>query len=311
MCLYHRYPAASAGALTVEKAKQISNENLYRIAVKQRLKSYSNVMKINFRGKDANWIPPAYVINETSQLKTDGEPVDLKDYSTQYVKRKAFADMIEAFIGAFLISTDYTITMQFMKWLSIDVIPLDKNNHIMEVPSILCSYSTNDEIRPIVGKFYKEQAFDDIEKIINYNFKNKAYLIAAFTHPSSFANRLTNCYERLEFLGDAVLDFLVTRHIFITDTKITPGRVTDIRQDLSNNGRLAYILVAYRLHTKILHNSPDLFGKIQMYAGDNEVFPKDSSSEIILNTDIDQWADSTAPKALADVFEALVGAIFL
>lgn len=27
--------------------------------------------------------------------------------------------------------------------------------------------------------------------------------------------------------------------------------------------------------------------------------------------DIDQWADSTAPKALADVFEALVGAIFL
>ncbi|CAF5033851.1 unnamed protein product, partial [Rotaria magnacalcarata] len=48
-----------------------------------------------------------------------------------------------------------------------------------------------------------------------------------------------------------------------------------------------------------------------MYAGDNEVFPKDSSSEIILNTDIDQWADSTAPKALADVFEALVGAIFL
>ncbi|CAF2107810.1 unnamed protein product [Rotaria magnacalcarata] len=311
MCLYHRYPAASAGALTVEKAKQISNENLYRIAVKQRLKSYLNVMKINFRGKDANWIPPAYVINETSQLKTDGEPVDLKDYSTQYVKRKAFADMIEAFIGAFLISTDYTITMQFMKWLSIDVIPLDKNNHIMEVPSILCSYSTNDEIRPIVGKFYKEQAFDDIEKIINYNFKNKAYLIAAFTHPSSFANRLTNCYERLEFLGDAVLDFLVTRHIFITDTKITPGRVTDIRQDLSNNGRLAYILVAYRLHTKILHNSPDLFGKIQMYAGDNEVFPKDSSSEIILNTDIDQWADSTAPKALADVFEALVGAIFL
>jgi dsRNA-specific ribonuclease len=35
-----------------------------------------------------------------------------------------------------------------------------------------------------------------IEKTIHHEFKNKAYLIAAFTHPSSFANRLTNCYER-------------------------------------------------------------------------------------------------------------------
>ena len=57
------------------------------------------------------------------------------------------------------------------------------------------------------------------------------------------------------------------------------GRVTDIRQDLSNNGRLAYILVACGLHTKILHNSPDLFGKISMYAGDDDMFPKDLSTE--------------------------------
>ena len=57
------------------------------------------------------------------------------------------------------------------------------------------------------------------------------------------------------------------------------GRVTDIRQDLSNNGRLAYILVAYRLHTKILHNSPNLFGKISIYAGDENLFPNDSSTE--------------------------------
>jgi hypothetical protein len=55
------------------------------------------------------------------------------------------------------------------------------------------------------------------------------------------------------------------------------GRVTDIRQDLSNNGRLAYILVACGLHRKILHNSPDLFGKISLYAGDEDLFSKDSS----------------------------------
>ncbi|CAF3463043.1 unnamed protein product [Rotaria sp. Silwood1] len=310
MALYHRHPLASAGALTVEKAKQISNENLYRIAVQKQLKCYLNVMKINFRGKDANWLPPGYIINEIEQMKNNYE-FNIKRYNNQYVKRKAFADMIEAFIGAFLISTNYIITIEFMKWLGLDVIPLNDNNNIMEIPSILCPCNKNNEINQIVEKFYIEQEFFDIENVIKYKFNNKAYLIAAFTHPSSFTNRLTNCYERLEFLGDAVLDFLVTRHIFANNTNITPGRVTDIRQDLSNNGRLAYILVKYRLHTKILHNSPDLFGKISLYAGDDELFPKDSLIDNQLSKDIDQWADSTAPKALADVFEALVGAIFL
>ena len=61
------------------------------------------------------------------------------------------------------------------------------------------------------------------------------------------------------------------------------GRVTDIRQDLSNNGRLAYILVSCGLHKKILHNSPDLFGKMSIYAGDDTVFPKDISTEELLS----------------------------
>jgi hypothetical protein len=64
---------------------------------------------------------------------------------------------------------------------------------------------------------------------------------------------------------------------------ISIGRVTDIRQDLSNNGRLAYILVACGLHKKILHNSPDLFSKINEYAGNEELFPKDLSTDIDLS----------------------------
>ncbi|CAF3996300.1 unnamed protein product, partial [Rotaria magnacalcarata] len=135
--------------------------------------------------------------------------------------------------------------------------------------------------------------------------------------------------HRLEFLGDALLDFLVTRHVFVNyNQNVTPGKVTDIRQDLSNNGRIAYILVACDLHKKILHNSTDLFSQISSYAGDEDLFPKDQSTDEYLSKwmnlaylnkrktsisiyDLDQWADSTAPKALAGVFEALVGAIFL
>ncbi|CAF4572583.1 unnamed protein product, partial [Rotaria magnacalcarata] len=113
-------------------------------------------------GKDANWLPPGYKMNEP-ELTTG------QQYSHQNAKRKAFSDMIEAFIGAFLISTNYITTIKFMDWLGLNVMP---NN-------------------------------------------TQAYLIAAFTHPSNYANRITDCYERLEFLGDALLDFLVTRHVFV------------------------------------------------------------------------------------------------
>ena len=88
----------------------------------------------------------------------------------------------------------------------------------------------------------------------------------------------------LEFLGDAVLDFLVTRHVFVAyNQQVTPGRVTDIRQDLSNNGRLAYISVACDLHKKLLHNCTDLFGQISRYAGDETLFPTNQSTEEYLS----------------------------
>ncbi|CAF4363360.1 unnamed protein product [Rotaria sp. Silwood2] len=207
MSLYYRYHLASAGLLTAKKIKQISNENLYRLVVKKQLKNYLNVNKIVFRGKDANWLPPGYSIDETKLTISE-------QFSHQKAKRKAFSDMIEAFIGAFLISSNYKTTIEFMHWLGLDVIPINE-------------------------------------------------------------------------------------------------QVTDIRQDLSNNSRLAYILVACGLHRKILHNSTDLFGHISLYAGDEDLFPKDQSTEQYLSKDLDRWANSTAPKALADVFEALVGAIFL
>ena len=212
MCLYHRYPSAGAGALTVAKAKQISNGNLYRLALQKRLKKSLNVMQVEFRGKNANWFPPGYVLSEDQPVKGTGE-LGLRRYTHQKMKRKAFADMIEALIGAFLVSTDYTVTLQYMKWLGLDVIPLNEKglslhspsadrlfssvvDQLIDTPSILCSSARPEELLPTIERFYQEQDFSQIEEIIRYSFREKAYLIAAFTHPSSFVNRLTTCYER-------------------------------------------------------------------------------------------------------------------
>lgn len=47
--------------------------------------------------------------------------------------------------------------------------------------------------------------YDELENSIGYKFHHISYLLQAFTHASYQPNRLTDCYQRLEFLGDAVL----------------------------------------------------------------------------------------------------------
>lgn len=54
--------------------------------------------------------------------------------------------------------------------------------------------------------------YDDFERILNYKFNDRSYLLQAMTHASYSPNRVTDCYQRLEFLGDAVLG-----RIIITD----------------------------------------------------------------------------------------------
>lgn len=47
--------------------------------------------------------------------------------------------------------------------------------------------------------------FEKVEKLIGYQFRDKGFILQAFTHPSYTSNSITDCYQRLEFVGDAVL----------------------------------------------------------------------------------------------------------
>jgi endoribonuclease Dicer len=48
---------------------------------------------------------------------------------------------------------------------------------------------------------------------LGYSFGNKSLLVQALLHASAMENYHFPSYQRLEFLGDAVLDFLVTRFV--------------------------------------------------------------------------------------------------
>lgn len=49
------------------------------------------------------------------------------------------------------------------------------------------------------------EGVDDLESRLGYKFRDRSFLLQAITHASYSNNRITDCYQRLEFLGDAVL----------------------------------------------------------------------------------------------------------
>lgn len=53
-----------------------------------------------------------------------------------------------------------------------------------------------------------------VEEILDYKFEDKSLLLEAFTHSSFMeTNKLDSCYEKLEVLGDSILDYVANSNL--------------------------------------------------------------------------------------------------
>ena len=120
-----------------------------------------------------------------------------------------------------------------------------------------------------------------VEKKINYFFNNRDYLIQAFTHKSVSALPRGN-YERLEFLGDAVIDIIISRELMREFPEGDEGLLTQRRASLVRKSFLSKI-------SRML----DLLDFINI--------------ESSVNMNIEKIAE----KQEANLFEAIIGAIYL
>jgi ribonuclease-3 len=130
------------------------------------------------------------------------------------------------------------------------------------------------------------KSFDSLMKKIEYNFTDDAYLENALTH-SSYSNEYKvkglalPSNERLEFLGDAVLEIVVSEYLYDNFKELGEGRLTRIRQQLVCEKALA------RVSSNI-----SLGEYIHLGRGEE--------------TDC-----RTRPKVLADTLEAVLAAIYI
>ena len=128
-------------------------------------------------------------------------------------------------------------------------------------------------------------SLDKLEEKINYTFKNRKLIRQAMTH-SSFTNEQKinhyEHYERVEFLGDAVLELVSSEFLFLENPTMSEGNLTKTRASAVCEQALAITARELELGKFML------FGKGEEATGGRE---RDS--------------------IIADAVEALIGAIYL
>lgn len=119
----------------------------------------------------------------------------------------------------------------------------------------------------------------NLEEILKYKFRTKELVTEALTH-KSYKQHYDN--ERLEFLGDAVLDLIVGEYLYKTFPKSNEGELSKLRASLVNEGG---------------------FTKLANYLGLGEY--------IYLSNAEEKNGGREKPSLLSNAFEAIIGAIYL
>ncbi len=86
-----------------------------------------------------------------------------------------------------------------------------------------------------------EEALQQIEQVIGYNFSNRNLLSKAFTHSSGVDNRLLS-NERLEFLGDSVLAVVICQTLFERFPGYLEGDLTKVKSMLVSRRTCAQVI---------------------------------------------------------------------
>uniref|UniRef100_A0A8C0V7S5 ribonuclease III n=1 Tax=Cyanistes caeruleus TaxID=156563 RepID=A0A8C0V7S5_CYACU len=273
-------------------------------------------------------------------------------HTEQCIADKSIADCVEALLGCYLTSCGERAAQLFLCSLGLKVLPVIKKTDWEGTPcattencnseqknhspnSVSASVANSEPSlckdleygclkipprcmfdHPDAEKTLNHliSGFENFEKKINYSFKNKAYLLQAFTHASYHYNTITDCYQRLEFLGDAILDYLITKHLYEDPRQHSPGVLTDLRSALVNNTIFASLAVKYDYHKYFKAVSPELFHVIddfvQFQMEKNEMQGMDSELRRS-EEDEEKEEDIEVPKAMGDIFESLAGAIYM
>ncbi|KAL9089736.1 MAG: hypothetical protein Q9159_002383 [Coniocarpon cinnabarinum] len=246
---------------------------------------------------------------------------DTETGKNQNLSEKTIADVCEAMIGAALVShvtTGREDTDKFdnaVKAVTAFVSSTDSMTHDMQ---------TWDDYRKAyqIPTSYSEACTavelnkaERVEKIHPYKFKHVKLLTSAFTHPS-YPRQWAKApnYQRLEFLGDSLLDMTAVKFLFDTYPTKDPQWMTEHKMAMVSNKFLAALCAMLGLGKYLDHHSNALSGQFTTFHHEYDEAEREAQRDAQGQAGQSRgfWQSlSDPPKALADVVEAYVGAMFV
>ena len=185
------------------------------------------------RGK---WIPACFEYSEGAELISEGS-----------FARKVYADMVESILGLVYIEFGYGVSLKVADELQV-TLPWDNE------------MGDNSDNRTEHIQFC-----ETIRRCTGYDgFKHKELAVEAFTHPSALHPSVPS-YQRLEWIGDAVLCLTAREWILANFPDRTLGEMVVMEAALVANETLAFLSMKYGLHQNLNHRDQSLPARIESY----------------------------------------------
>ncbi|KAG5983695.1 hypothetical protein E4U55_007444 [Claviceps digitariae] len=304
------------GYLSFFKDRLVSNSRLSRAAIDTRLAKF--ILTKVFTGQ--KWRPIHLDNYDDTGLVAARRP-------PRTMSTKTLADVIEALIGASYvdggIEKAQACISVFINEISWQTITANRNVFYERARDHIAS-------RP--------RELEQLEDLVGYRFTKKSLLLEAMTHPSCLFNRDTRSYEHLEFLGDAILDYIIVRKLYAYTPPLPHHQMHMLKTAMVNGDFLAFLSL---YHSKARRAETIITADLEVLAQEEATplalwnFMRHSSEPIgveqaallkrfeAIRTDVlaamadgeyYPWAllaRMQAKKFYSDVFESLVGAMWV
>ena len=302
--LYGLHPDNDEFSYHVDRMLLICNKNLRDNAIKLKLFEFIRSQSFNRRA----WYPEGLVLKK-------GKKATAPNF--HQLGDKAVADVCEAIIGAAYLNS----------YESKDMDPA-----VRAVTELVCSANHSMMSWSDYYKMYTKPAYQtrkatqaqlhlaaQVETQHAYHFKWPLLLRSAFIHASyPYAYEKIPSYQRLEFLGDAILDMACVNYLFHTFPDKDPQWLTEHKMAMVSNQFLGALCVALGFHKHLLVFNPAVQRHITDYATDITEARREAEEDAVQSGKRpedcapDYWtAVRQPPKCLPDIVEAYVGAVFV
>jgi endoribonuclease Dicer len=302
--LYGIYPDNDEYSYHVDRMMLICNKNLRDNAVKLKLYEYIRSHSFNRRA----WYPEGLVLKKGKTAKAP---------NSHHLGDKTIADVCEALIGAAL------LTCHDSK---------DMDNAVRAVTELVSSENHNVTRYSDYYKLYKKPKYQtagataaqrdlarQLEEKHSYHFKYPRLARSAFVHPSyPFSYEHIPSYQRLEFLGDALLDMACVNFLFHEFPAHDPQWLTEHKMAMVSNQFLGALCVSLGFHRHLLLFNATFQKQIGDYVTEITEARIQAEEDALRagktreECSPDYWlAVRQPPKCLPDIVEAYVGAVFV